>query len=426
MATRYPRAAPSLDQIGESSVVDPRLAESALLREIDDRQQALITEWGGTPFTKTVDWSHTGTSSTTYYDVIRVPPGVEFVQVALVTSGYGTVTLTSTHDSTGTTLRTISEEGEIAEARDVWSTTEEDVDAAASAPPLRVAPGDSGYLWEWTDVEVEAVVTAASGLTCQVYAVAYIPLHRPRSDTGLTWAATHSIDFVGANSQYFDISGSEKHFNHADGFTVLCWFKADNANAAVWSFGDASADTSVFGTAVDGSGYLRYLGVATGSTYQDLQGSTTTGTGWRHAAWTITPSSDTSGDSVIYLDGSNEDQTDAQAGSTDITTALDLATLGVRRRSTFGTYFDGKILEWAVIPRVLTSAEVTEAYNSGTPVDVRTLSFGAYVADYFVGSACDTTASTVTAPNLGLAPTWSTASMSGSSVGTANKTTDVP
>lgn len=423
MATRYPREGPSLDQIGETSVVDPHLAESALLREIDDRQQALITGWGGAPFSKSVDWSATATTST-YYDVIRVPPGVEFVRAVLLASGEGEVTLTSLHDSTGTTLRWAGDET-IEEAVIVSTSTEEDIDSADSGPPLRVAPGAS-YLWEWTSIDVTVSVTAESGHTAQIYGIAYIPLHRPTDDTAYNWAATSSLDLVAANSQYLPISGAEKHYNHPDGFTALAWVKSDDASSTqnVLTFGDASSQAR-FQAYQDTSGQV-VITIHDGTDRVVRVEGGSIGTSWAHCAWTAQPSSNATGASEVYLNGSSVDDTDADAPTSDITALLDQASIGVRRDATTAAYWDGHILEVAIIARKLTDAEVAEAYNGGTPVDVRTLSFGAYVADYFVASVNSVDGSTVQFVNLGLAPTWNTATLQGSSTGSGNISSDVP
>lgn len=157
---------PPIDKLYSPIISDYAPAEIGLLREIDQRQHALATGWGGPP-----TYRYNGSFGTiTFVVSYRVPPGVEWVQVTSVLAGDTKVVYTTSADAQGTTARCITE-FVTASGGGAWDRVSTIVsgpppDAASTADTspsraLKVATAS----WDWQDVDITIAVSSYSGGT---------------------------------------------------------------------------------------------------------------------------------------------------------------------------------------------------------------------------------------------------------------------
>ncbi len=172
--SRAPLFRPRLDLIPPQALVDERPARASYLREIDRRQHALMTGWGGPTVSRSFYVSTSGITAPTF--TLRIPPGVTECDIGLLMFGIGEVTITTTGiDAVGTTLRN---RGQTDEAQATWQRTG-GVWTSGSAATGRAVTVASSASWAWADVDfvfTTAAVTTAFGWHC----VELAPIHVPR------------------------------------------------------------------------------------------------------------------------------------------------------------------------------------------------------------------------------------------------------
>lgn len=160
--------------------------------------------------------------------------------------------------------------------------------------------------------------------------------------------------------------GDNYDFGPAIAHTWSIWFKAQNFSANRRFIGKATQDANVYGYnhGHDSSGKL-WSQVRAPTTLRSHTYSTVMTAGvWNHAVFTFDGSSNMSG-LTGYLNGSAEPA--VPAGSLASWNHTDPLVIG-SRGGTF--YFSGNINQVSVWDKELSSAEVTELYNSGTPGDL--------------------------------------------------------
>lgn len=210
-------------------------------------------------------------------------------------------------------------------------------------------------------------------------------------EDNVTFSNNYSIDFDGVD-EYIDLGiVDDFNFENDDTFSVSAWVKVSNtattrcivsrvgnedSRLAGWFLSVNTAERIQFGLGRDFSGgnsrILRTTdtAISTGS--------------WVHVCMTYDGSVDKSGVN-IYINGTAEttwNQDIDNLSSMQSTTTTTINSL-IGARDNASQYFDGQIDELSVWDKELSSAEVTELYNSGTPTNLKVHSANANLVSWY-------------------------------------------
>lgn len=168
--------------------------------------------------------------------------------------------------------------------------------------------------------------------------------------------------------------GSTKYINLGDNYTFgpaisfswSLWMKADNFSANRRFISKTSQDANVYGYNLghDSTGKLWAQMRAPSSLRAHTYSTTLTAGVWYHICFTYAGGSNISG-MKAYINGSVEPA--PSSGSLNAWTVTDPLTF-FNRGNTF--YFSGNLNQISVWNKELSSSEVTEVYNSGSPGDL--------------------------------------------------------
>ena len=172
-----PVYAPDVDLVTPVPVVDFAPARVSYLRDAATRQHAVMSAWIGPPICRSLYFTSTGAG--TSYLTVRVPPGVTDIDVAVLLWGIGTLTITTSADSTGVAfVSTAAVDTDVDEESAIWLSTGGLVSATAagSGRALTVASSAS---WVWQNVDLTLTVSdVTTRFGC--LAIETRPLHVPR------------------------------------------------------------------------------------------------------------------------------------------------------------------------------------------------------------------------------------------------------
>lgn len=195
-----------------------------------------------------------------------------------------------------------------------------------------------------------------------------------------------AIPFSNPASLLFD--GADEYVNFGDNYTFgpatafswSFWMKAQNFSAQRAMIAKTSQDINVYGYSFqhNSSGNLFAQMRAPLNLRQHTYSTTLTAGVWYHICFTYAGGSNISG-LKAYINGSVE-----PAPSSAVTaswTVTDPLTIG-NRGNTF--YFSGNLNNIFVANKELSSSEVAEQYNSGSPIDPRSTSIAANVQSYWL------------------------------------------
>lgn len=168
--SRPPRFAPAADLAYDEAVVDPTPARSSILLDVDARQHAAISGYGGAPWCQSLDLAATG-ATVTGYGYLRTC-GVGVARLGVLVTGRGSVTVSSALDANGTTFWWY----DIGAPEWRW-TTEQYWAFTFGADALYV--DTSPDLTTWTDTRATLTLAAPVGSSANVLALAVLPMHRP-------------------------------------------------------------------------------------------------------------------------------------------------------------------------------------------------------------------------------------------------------
>ena len=174
-----------------------------------------------------------------------------------------------------------------------------------------------------------------------------------------------SLLFSGS-SDYIDC-GDNYTFGPATAFSWSFWMKAQNFSAQRAMIAKTSHDANVYGYSLqhNSSGKL-FAQMRAPSTLRNLTYSTVMSAGtWYHICFTYAGGSNVNG-MLAYIDGVVEPT--PSSASLNAWTTTDPLTFGARSTSTF--FFSGNLNNISVWDKALSSAEVSEIYNSGQPADL--------------------------------------------------------
>lgn len=182
--------------------------------------------------------------------------------------------------------------------------------------------------------------------------------------TAPPFSSTRSFSFDGVND-YFN-AGNPTSLQITGAVTFSGWVKTSSATYQLMiSKDDVTNRCFNFGFLNNGEVYGQVFSSGSATT---VQTSTTWKDGnWHHIAFVYTPSTSIQ----IYVDGSSEIlSTSSIPASID----NDPADFNIGRRSDGARYFSGSIDEVAIWNSALSSAAITEIWNSGVPNDLDSLS----------------------------------------------------
>lgn len=173
-----------------------------------------------------------------------------------------------------------------------------------------------------------------------------------------------SLLFDGSNE--FITLGDNYTFGPAQAFSWSFWFKAQNFASQRAFIAKTSQDANVHGYSFqhNSSGKLFAQMRAPATLRQHTYSSTLTAGVWTHSVFTYAGGSNISG-LLAYINASVEPA--PASGSLAAWTVTDPLTFA-NRGNTF--HFSGNMNQISVWNKALTSSEVTELYNSGTPGDL--------------------------------------------------------
>lgn len=100
---RAPAPLIQLDMLSTDPIGGPQPAAIHLIREIDQRQHALMTTYGGPARYVTLNKHYDAPFS--FEHTTFVPPGVTYLNIGLLVTGRGDVTITTASDVVGTKMR---------------------------------------------------------------------------------------------------------------------------------------------------------------------------------------------------------------------------------------------------------------------------------------------------------------------------------
>jgi hypothetical protein len=172
------------------------------------------------------------------------------------------------------------------------------------------------------------------------------------------------IDLDGTNDHAYVANSSDFE---PDNFTVQAWVNLDafeNEDYFVyrhktWFIGFSRSGTKIEGGVRDGDGdWLYPISTTTPSA----------GGGWYHVVLTFDGTGSSTEYAKLYVNGNLED-TESNSNH-DLNTQNNYVSVGAKNNDgTISNYFNGQVDEVAFWSEVLTAAEVSALYNSGTPLD---------------------------------------------------------
>lgn len=175
-----PVATPELDMVYVAPMVDMKAAVVDHLSDIQRRQHALMSEWGGAAVCHTTHWNVGADAALTF--TVRVPPGVTELGLAILAYGAATITVTSSVDATGTAFSVLSpiDGGGADEESPTWYTTSGPMSSTLGADSGRAVTVRSSVAWVWADVDLTFTATDVGTGHIGILAIETRPVHVSR------------------------------------------------------------------------------------------------------------------------------------------------------------------------------------------------------------------------------------------------------
>lgn len=173
MATRIVDTVPVDILDGGFALPEACEASTNLLAAIDERQLRAMTSAGNPPQVRSCYLRSTSSSSWSFG--FRRPPGCEWIDLAFLCWGTGTITVTSTVDTTGTMLD-VRNAGTAETAH--WLYTAGIIDSAAGAGSGRALKVRTSIGWTYSATTLTLTIDDVDG-ECGIAAIATIPIWQP-------------------------------------------------------------------------------------------------------------------------------------------------------------------------------------------------------------------------------------------------------
>lgn len=190
--------------------------------------------------------------------------------------------------------------------------------------------------------------------------------------TYATGKINNSASFDDANSEYLSIAdASQSGLDFTSDFSVSCWVKpkqtpngGGNPDIGIfYKWGASQAAYGMYYGYIGGAPKIRFNGYTSGggSNYSFDWTVTLSTSSYSHIAFRYTQSTTKC---ELWINGSSQGEVlnASYTGSSNTTGAFSISSLG----SGVQWYWDGEIDEFGIWNRVLTGAEVTSLYNSGS------------------------------------------------------------
>lgn len=173
---RAPAPLIQLDLLSTDSIGGPQPAAIHLIREIDQRQHALMTTYGGPPRYVTLNKLYNGAFS--FEHTTFVPPGVTYLNIGLLVSGRGEVTITTASDVVGTkmrsTLNSTSDARTVLDAEWLWASgIVPDTEGAESARAILTG------LRQWAWDTLTLIFDGDKAVDFAILGMVVAPIHLP-------------------------------------------------------------------------------------------------------------------------------------------------------------------------------------------------------------------------------------------------------
>lgn len=173
MATRIMDTVPLDILDGSFALPEASEASTNLLAAIDERQLRAMTSAGNPPQVRSCYLRSTSSSSWSFG--FRRPPGCEWIDFGFLAWGTGTITLTSTVDTTGTMLD-VRNLATVEGARWIW--TAGIIDSAAGAASGRGLKVRTSVGWTYSATTLTLTIDDVTD-ECGIAAIATIPIWQP-------------------------------------------------------------------------------------------------------------------------------------------------------------------------------------------------------------------------------------------------------
>jgi hypothetical protein len=188
----------------------------------------------------------------------------------------------------------------------------------------------------------------------------------------------YSVRFDGVDG---NLDGGDIHnYDIANSFSVSMWVKPQNLSGTRILFSKAGSAPNVNGYMLRHNvGGQIYIQLRSSSNRSHTFNSTLTSSVWQHLVFTYSGSSNISG-AKLYLNDVIDTNLPGSGGLSGTWLEGQSFKLGSRGSS---FYFSGNIDEVTVWDKELTASEVSEIYNSGSPIDPTQHSASGSLASYY-------------------------------------------
>lgn len=166
----------SLDLADVSEIRDMREARAS---DLPRDQHALMSSWGGPEQARSVYYTSTGGTTTTYYPSARVPPGVTDVGIEILVSGSASILITSAVDAVGSLFTSAVTYADTPTSESATRIYNSGTDSSQGAPG-RALTVRSAVAWTWETVQLTLVIDPLSAEDVVIYGLSVVPLHIPR------------------------------------------------------------------------------------------------------------------------------------------------------------------------------------------------------------------------------------------------------
>lgn len=213
--------------------------------------------------------------------------------------------------------------------------------------------------------------------------------HHPAADISdsMSYAFDGVDEYIAADS----VAGSGAYDWQGDAWSVSTWFKTtDTGLQYLWTFAKSGSQTTTWCGLRVQENYVWVLGFSVGSALPgtpvspqgsngwfgaqntDTNGINPSDGNWHHVVFTVAGTANTEEACRLYIDGNYV----AYAKQKSSAATMADFTIGCLRRAN-GTsvqdFFTGRIAQMSLYRSALSASDVSDIYNSGTPVDETTL-----------------------------------------------------
>ena len=166
----------SIDRLSTAPLPDMVAARAGF---IPRTQHALMTGYGGPPQARSIYIAATSGTAVTRTISVRATPGITSMDLELLASGLGTITLTTSTDTTGIVFQSASALNADATLESAqWLRTSGPGDTTLTIPRQLLVRASPSWGHEWVNVTI--VVDPFGGQNMTLFSAVFHPVHIPR------------------------------------------------------------------------------------------------------------------------------------------------------------------------------------------------------------------------------------------------------